>query len=106
MRGFIDEMKAAVAGLARAPAFTALAVGVLGLGLGAVIFMYGVADTLMLKPAPYPNGDRLYTIVTLDGAGSRTTTTTTMLPQDYAADPRSADAVRGASAAPTSAPPT
>ncbi len=65
MRGFIDEVKAAVAGLARAPAFTALAVGVLGLGLGAVIFMYGVADTLMLKPAPYPNGDRLYTIVTL-----------------------------------------
>ena len=65
MRGFIDEVKAAVAGLARAPAFTALAVGVLGLGLGAVIFMYGVADTLMLKPAPYPNGERLYSIVTL-----------------------------------------
>jgi predicted permease len=67
MRGFIEEVKAAVAGLARAPAFTALAVGVLGLGLGAVIFMYGVADTLMLKPAPYPQGDRLYTIVTLEG---------------------------------------
>ena len=64
MRGFIDELKAALAGLARAPAFTALAVGVLGLGLGAVIFMYGVADTVMLKPAPFPNSDRLYTIVT------------------------------------------
>ncbi|HEY5558394.1 MAG TPA: ABC transporter permease [Steroidobacteraceae bacterium] len=67
MRGFIDEIRAAVSGLARAPAFTALAVGVLGLGLGAVIFMYGVANTLMLKPAPYPNGDRLYSIVTLGG---------------------------------------
>ena len=67
MRGFIEEVKAAVAGLARAPAFTALAVGVLGLGLGAVIFMYGVADTLMLKPAPYPDGDRLYSIVTIAG---------------------------------------
>ena len=54
----------------RAPAFTALAVGVLGLGLAAVIFMYGVADTLMLKPPPYPNADRLYTIVTIDGAES------------------------------------
>ena len=71
MRGFIDEVKAAVAGLARAPAFTALAVGVLGLGLGAVIFMYGVADTLMLKPAPYPNGERLYSIVTHRRAGAR-----------------------------------
>ncbi|MEX2150202.1 MAG: ADOP family duplicated permease [Steroidobacteraceae bacterium] len=67
MRGFIEEIRAAISGLARAPSFTALAVGVLGLGLAAVIFMYGVADTLMLKPAPYPNGDRLYTIVTHGG---------------------------------------
>src|SRR5512134_115864 len=67
MRGFIDEIRAAISGLARAPAFTALAVGVLGLGLGAVIFMFGVANTLMLKPAPYPQGDRLYSIVTLGG---------------------------------------
>jgi hypothetical protein len=43
MRGFIDEIRAAISGLARAPSFTALAVGVLGLGLAAVIFMYGVA---------------------------------------------------------------
>ena len=82
MRGFIDEVKAAIAGLARAPAFTALAVGVLGLGLGAVIFMYGVADTLMMKPPPFPNADRLYTIATIDGqiAGDYDDS---MFPQDY-----------------------
>ncbi|HXV39873.1 MAG TPA: ABC transporter permease [Steroidobacteraceae bacterium] len=67
MRAFIEEVKAAVVGLSRAPAFTALAAGVLGLGLGLVIFMYGVADTLMLKPPPFPNADRLYTIATIDG---------------------------------------
>ncbi len=67
MRAFLDELKAAIFGLARAPAFTGLAVGVLGLGLGAVIFMYGVADTLMMKPAPYPNAERIYTIVTIGG---------------------------------------
>src|SRR5688572_14462321 len=67
MRAFLDELKAAIAGLARAPAFTAVAVSVLGLGLASVIFMYGVADTLMLKPAPYPNADRIYSIVTIDG---------------------------------------
>ena len=67
MRALLDELKAAVTGLARAPGFTALAAGVLGLGLGAVIFMYGVADTLMLKPAPYPNAERIYAIVTVDG---------------------------------------
>jgi predicted permease len=67
MRAFFEELKAAVAGLGQAPGFAALAAGVLGLGLGAVIFMYGVADTLMLKPPPYPNAERLYTIVTHDG---------------------------------------
>ncbi len=67
MRAFLDELKAAVTGLGRAPGFLALAAGVLGLGLGAVIFMYGVADTLMLKPPPYPNADRIYTIATIDG---------------------------------------
>src|SRR5262245_43533316 len=67
MRAFLDELKTAAAGLTRVPAFTTLAVGVLGLGLGAVIFMYGVADTMMLKAAPYPNAERLYTIVTIDG---------------------------------------
>ena len=82
MKGFIDELKAAVTGLGRAPGFTALASGVLGLGLGAVIFMYGVADTLMLKPPPYPDADRLYTIVTIDGqhAGDYDNS---MLPRDY-----------------------
>ncbi len=67
MRAFIEELKAAVTGLGRSPGFTALSAGVLGLGLGAVIFMYGVADTLMMKPPPYPDADRIYTIVTHDG---------------------------------------
>jgi hypothetical protein len=67
MRALLDELLAAARVFARAPAFTALAVGVLGLGLGAVIFMYGVADTLMMKPPPYPNADRLSVIVTIDG---------------------------------------
>jgi predicted permease len=82
MRGFFEELKAALSGLARAPAFTSLAVSVLGLGLAAVIFMYGVADTLMLKPAPFPNSDRLYTIVTY-AAQAPDDYDDTMPPQDY-----------------------
>ena len=82
MRGFLDELISAVRGLARAPAFTALAVGVLGLGLAAVIFMYGVADTLMLKPAPFPNADRLYAIVQI-AAQSADDYDDSMAPQDY-----------------------
>jgi predicted permease len=82
MRAFIEELKAAVTGLGRAPAFTALAAGVLGLGLGLVIFMYGVADTLMLKPPPFPNAERLYTIATIDGQ-TPGDYDDSMLPQDY-----------------------
>src|SRR5688572_26411192 len=81
MKGFIDELKSAVSGLSRAPGFTALASGVLGLGLGAVIFMYGVADTLMLKPPPYPGADRIYTVVTHDGQAPGDFDTS-LLPQD------------------------
>ncbi len=82
MKGFLDELKAAVTGLGRAPAFTALAAGVLGLGLGAVIFMYGVADTLMLKPPPYPGADRIYTIVTIGGQAPDDFDNS-LLPRDY-----------------------
>ena len=82
MRAFIEELKAAVTGLGRAPGFTALAAGVLGLGLGAVIFMYGVADTLMMKPAPYPHADRIYTIATIAGQAPDDYDQT-MLPADY-----------------------
>ena len=82
MRAFIEELKAAITGLGRAPGFTALAAGVLGLGLGAVIFMYGVADTLMLKPAPYPHADRIYTIATIGGQAPDDYDQS-MLPADY-----------------------
>jgi predicted permease len=62
MRAFLDEFLAAARGLARAPGFTALAVAVLGLGLGATIFMYGVVDALVLKPPPYPDSGRIHLV--------------------------------------------
>jgi putative ABC transport system permease protein len=82
MRAFVAELKSAVTGLGRSPGFTALSAGVLGLGLGAVIFMYGVADTLMLKPPPYPDADRIYTIITRDGQAAGDYDQS-MLPRDY-----------------------
>lgn len=63
MRAMLDELLAAARGLARAPGFTTLAVCVLGLGLGATIFMYGVVDALVLKPPPYPEAGRIHMVV-------------------------------------------
>jgi hypothetical protein len=81
---------------------------VLGLGLAAVIFMYGVADTLMLKPAPYPDGDRLYTVVTHGGQanchatssrsasnGSNAATSTADCPSSRATTPPSRGGLNG-----------
>ena len=56
----IDDFLNAWRGLRSTPAFLFLAAAVLALGLGATIFTYGVINTIMLKPPPFPNADRLY----------------------------------------------
>jgi predicted permease len=44
------------------PGYTALSVGVLGLGLGAMLFLLGAVNGLILEPLPFPDGDRLVAI--------------------------------------------
>jgi putative ABC transport system permease protein len=48
--------------LRKNPGFTAVAVLTLALGIGATTVIYAVAYTVMLKPLPFPNPDRLMTI--------------------------------------------
>ena len=43
----------------RAPAFTAIAVLILALGIGANTAIFSVINRLLLDPLPYPNGDRI-----------------------------------------------
>lgn len=64
----IDDFLQAWRGLRASPAFLALASAVLALGLGATIFMYGVINTLMLKPPPFPDAHRLYSILSAEPA--------------------------------------
>ena len=53
------DLKFAVKSLVRAPAFTLIAVVTLGLGIGANTAMFSVLNGYMLRPAPYPDRDRL-----------------------------------------------
>lgn len=48
--------------LSRRPGYTGLSVIVLGVGLGVVVFLFSLVHTLVLKPLPYPQSDRLVAI--------------------------------------------
>jgi hypothetical protein len=56
------DIRYGLAGLGRDPGFTAVVVGVLALGIGANVAMFGLLDAVMLKPLPFGNPDRIVRI--------------------------------------------
>ena len=50
--------------LRRQAATASLAVLCLALGIGATTAMFSVANALLIRPLPFPNGDRLYLVAT------------------------------------------
>jgi predicted permease len=62
---------AALRNLGRAPAFTALVVLTLALGIGATTAMFSVVDAVLLNPLPFPNSDRFGEVWTVSDSGSR-----------------------------------
>lgn len=53
------EVKRATRSLGRTPGFTAMTVVTLALGLGAATAIFTILDAVVLRPLPYPHGDRL-----------------------------------------------
>ncbi|MFN2507503.1 MAG: ABC transporter permease [Chthoniobacterales bacterium] len=58
----ITDLKYAFRMLLKAPAFTAIAVITLALGIGANSAIYSVVDTLLLRPLPFKDPDRIVMI--------------------------------------------
>jgi putative ABC transport system permease protein len=60
---FVDELRQDVTGALRqmraAPGFTAVVTLTLALGIGANSAIFALADAVLLRPLPYPSGDRL-----------------------------------------------
>ncbi len=70
-----DELRCDIAGalrqMRRAPAFTALAIVTLALGIGANSAIFALVDATLLRPLPVPGPDRLVILSERTAAGSR-----------------------------------
>jgi predicted permease len=53
------DVRHALRGLVQRPAFAAVVILTLGLGLGATTAIYALLDAVVLRPLPYPNASRL-----------------------------------------------
>ncbi len=56
---FLEDVRFALRGFARAPSFTAVAVLTLALGIGANTAFFSAAYGILFRPLPYPSPDRL-----------------------------------------------
>jgi putative ABC transport system permease protein len=59
MQSFLQDLRYALRTLAKAPAYTAFVVVILGVGIGANVAMFGVTNAALLQTLPFPNADRL-----------------------------------------------
>ena len=62
MRGYLADLRHSARALARRPGFSALAVATLAIGIGAATAIFSLAETLLLRPLPLENSDRLVRI--------------------------------------------
>ncbi|HST31277.1 MAG TPA: ABC transporter permease [Chthoniobacterales bacterium] len=58
----MNDLKFAVRQLRKSPAFTVTALATVAICLGANLAIFGVINSILLRPLPFPNADRLVTI--------------------------------------------
>lgn len=62
MTRMMDDFRAAVRALRRAPRFVLFAVGTLAFGVGAVTAVFSVVERVVMRPLPYPDSERMVLI--------------------------------------------
>ena len=63
MRSFVQDLRYAVRGLAKSPAFTAVAMLILALGIGANTAVFSLLDEALYQRLPTRDPDTLRTVV-------------------------------------------
>ena len=57
------DVRYAIRSLSRSPGFSMAAILTLAIGIGAATAIYSVVDTILFRPLPFPDGDRLVRLV-------------------------------------------
>lgn len=72
MNRLVSEITAAFRHLRRAPGFALLAVAMLALGIGANVAIFSIFQSIILRPLPYPEQERLVGFKSLNSAKALT----------------------------------
>jgi putative ABC transport system permease protein len=88
-----SDVRYALRQLRRGPAFTALAIVTLALGIGATTAIFSVVNRLLLNPIPYADGDRIVNLNRSNKQGTLYVTPTPKLVEAWRKGVRSIEAI-------------